>query len=194
MYKDVDGDGIITPFGDRTQGYNGDAVYLGSAIPKYTFGLVTEMEYKNWDFSMLWQGTGKKLVMRTGEFSMPFYYPWFQPYEYFYEKTWDETRPDAKYPRISHADNVKYYNYAASDNMIENTAYFRLKNLQIGYTLPKSLTERISLASVRVYFSGQDLYEFTSGDWEGNYDPEEGQGFNTYPFFRAYSFGVDVKI
>jgi hypothetical protein len=124
---------------------------------------------------------------------MPYFYPWFQPYEYFYEKTWAADRQDAKYPRISHTDAVKYYNYTASDMMIENTAYLRLKNLQIGYTLPKSLAGKLFTESVRVYFSGEDLLEFTKGDWEGNYDPEEGQSFNTYPFYRAYSFGIDVK-
>jgi TonB-linked SusC/RagA family outer membrane protein len=193
MYEDIDGDGAITTYGDRTKGFSGDAVYLGSAIPKYTYGINAEVTYKNFDFYMLWQGTGKKVVLRTGEFAMPYYYPWFQPYEYFYEKTWSPDRTNAKYPRISHADNVKYYNYAASDNMIENTAYLRLKNIQLGYTLPKSLSQRMSLDLVRIYFSGQDIFEFTSGDWEGNYDPEEGQTFNTYPFFRAYSLGIDVK-
>jgi len=193
MYEDIDGDGAITTYGDRTKGFSGDAAYLGSAIPKYTYGINAEVTYKNFDFYMLWQGTGKKVVLRTGEFAMPYYYPWFQPYEYFFEKTWSPDRPNAKYPRISHADNVKYYNYAASDNMIENTAYLRLKNIQLGYTLPKSLSQRMSLDLVRIYFSGQDIFEFTSGDWEGNYDPEEGQTFNTYPFFRAYSLGIDVK-
>ena len=193
MYKDVDGDGAITPYGDRTKGYMGDAVYLGSANPNYNYGFTAEMNYKGFDFSMLWQGTGKKLTLRTGEFAMPYFYPWFQPYEYFYEKTWAADRQDAKYPRISHTDAVKYYNYTASDMMIENTAYLRLKNLQIGYTLPKSLAGKLFTESVRVYFSGEDLLEFTKGDWEGNYDPEEGQSFNTYPFYRAYSFGIDVK-
>lgn len=193
MYKDVDGDGSITPYGDRTKGFYGDAVYLGSANPKYTYGITADVKYKNFDFSMLWQGTGEKLVLRTGEFAMPYYYPWFQPFEYFYEKTWAAERPDAQYPRISHTDAVKYYNYAASDNMIENTAYLRLKNLQIGYTLPTSIARKLSLDVVRVYFSGQDLLEFTNGDWDGNYDPEEGQSFNSYPFFRAYSLGIDVK-
>jgi TonB-linked SusC/RagA family outer membrane protein len=193
MYKDVDGDGAITPYGDRTKGFFGDAVYLGSANPKYTYGITADAKYKNFDFSMLWQGTGKKLVLRTGEFAMPYYYPWFQPFEYFYGKTWATDRTDAKYPRISHSDNVKYYNYAVSDNMIENTAYLRLKNLQFGYTLPESISQKISLNLVRIYFSGQDILEFTSGDWDGNYDPEEGQSFNSYPFFRAYSFGIDIK-
>jgi hypothetical protein len=142
---------------------------------------------------MLWQGTGKKMIIRTGDFATPFFWPWFQPYDYFYEKTWSKDRPDAQYPRISHSDNVKRYNYKESSNMIENTAYMRLKNLQIGYTIPKSLAQKISVDNVRVYFSGQDLLEFTNGDWDGNYDPEEGQGFNSYPFFRAYSFGIDVK-
>jgi hypothetical protein len=193
MYKDVDGDGSITTYGDRTKGFFGDAVYLGSAIPKYTYGFTTDLKYKIFDFYMLWQGTGKKVVLRTGEFAMPYFYPWFQPFEYFYEKTWSPDRMDAKYARISHADNVKYYNYAASDNMIENTSYLRLKNIQFGITLPKTLSQKMSLDLVRIYFSGQDIFEFTSGDWEGNYDPEEGQTFNTYPFFRAYSVGIDVK-
>jgi TonB-linked SusC/RagA family outer membrane protein len=193
MYKDVDGDGAITTYGDPTKGFNGDAVYLGSANPKYNYGITAEAKFKNFDFSMLWQGTGKKMVIRTGDFATPFYWPWFQPFDYFYEKTWSKDRPEAQYPRISHSDNVKRYNYRESSTMIENTAYLRLKNLQVGYTIPKSLAQKVSVDNVRVYFSGQDLFEFTNGDWDGNYDPEEGQSFNTYPFFRAYSFGIDVK-
>ncbi|HSM48219.1 MAG TPA: SusC/RagA family TonB-linked outer membrane protein, partial [Draconibacterium sp.] len=193
MFKDVDGDGAITPFGDRTKGFNGDAVYLGSANPNYNFGINAEVNYKGFDLSMLWQGTGKKMTLRTGEFAMPYFYPWFQPYEYFYEKTWAANRPNAEYPRISHTDAVKYYNYAASDNMIENTAYLRLKNLQVGYAIPKSVTTKLFVDAVRIYFSGEDLFEITKGDWDGNYDPEEGQSFNTYPFYRTYSFGIDVK-
>jgi hypothetical protein len=83
------------------------------------------------------------------------------------------------------------YNYYVSTNTKFNVAYARLKNLQFGYTIPQTLTSKAGLQKVRVYFSGEDLFEVhnTPNGW----DPEENSGsITSYPFTRNYSFGINV--
>jgi hypothetical protein len=122
---------------------------------------------------------------------MPWSDWWRQPPLFYYGKTWNEDRPNAAYPRLSHGD-IRYWNYKISTLQEINGAYVRLKNLQIGYTLPQALTQKISVERARVYFSGQDLWELHHV--KGGWDPESSTtGFN-YPFQRLYSFGLDVTL
>ena len=84
------------------------------------------------------------------------------------------------------------WNYQNNDFMLQNNRYLRLKSLIIGYSLPKSLIRKIGLQKLRVYFSGDDLWEATS--IQDGYDPEMGEASNSsgYPFARTWSFGVNV--
>ncbi len=187
-YKDLDGDGNLTVLGDGKEG-SGDVVYLGNTNPRYNFGLNLNADYKGFDFGAFFQGVGKRTMFLEGEASMPFYAPWYQSAEYWYGKTWTSERTDAKYPAITN-DNKKYYNYAISTNTKHNVAYIRLKNLQIGYTIPKIHTLKWKMEKVRVYFSGEDLFEIHNAP--GGWDPENGGSYVSYPFARYYSFGVNV--
>jgi hypothetical protein len=120
---------------------------------------------------------------------MPWSDWWRQPPLFYYGKTWNEDRPNAPYPRLSHG-SIRYWNYQASTLTAFSAAYLRLKNLQIGYSLPDALTRRAGLSRARIYFSGFDLWETDSvlGGW----DPEASlNGFN-YPFQRMYSVGADI--
>jgi TonB-linked SusC/RagA family outer membrane protein len=193
MYEDVDGDGRITPYGDKTKGYTGDAVYLGSADPKITYSVNAGIDYKNFDFGLILQGTGDKYTWRgNGNFGVPLRYSWFQPLDYFYDKTFRQDHSTARYPRLSNNGTVKSYNYQCSTIYLENTRYLRVKNITIGYTLKNVLISKLNLKDVRFYVSGQDIFEFSKGTWDKNYDPEESSSESNYPMYRTFSCGVNV--
>ncbi len=188
-FKDINGDGVISPYGNKP-GDDGDVINVGSLTPRYTFGLNLGLKFKGFDFAAFFQGVGKRTVFREGDYAMPWSDWWRQPPQYYFGKTWNEDRPNAEYPRLSHG-NIRYWNYQKSTLQKINGAYARLKNLQIGYTIPSRITNRYSISTLRVYFSGQDLWEVHGV--KGGWDPEsENWGFN-YPFQRVYSFGVDLN-
>lgn len=185
-FKDRNGDGTISPYGDND---DGDVMNVGSTTPRFNYGLNLDFKWKNFDLGIFIQGVGKKTMFRVGEYSMPWSDWWRQPPLFYYGNTWNEDRPDAKYPRLSHG-NIRFWNYQASNLQAINAAYLRLKNLQIGYSLPASLLEKVSITRTRIYFSGFDLLEIHKV--KGGWDPESNDtGFN-YPFQRMYSFGIDV--
>lgn len=197
MYKDVDGDGKLTAFGDKTKGLAGDMVYLGNLIPRYTYSANLSAGYKNFDVQVFLQGVGKRDVIYEGPISQPntFFWP---SLEYFYGKTWSPENPDAKYPRYLPGnlgyDDVKNYNYRASALTLQNVAYLRFKVITVGYTIPAHIINRARIKSARVYFSGQDLFTFSKGTLGGNFDPEDGyRNEGTYPFNKVYSLGLNVK-
>lgn len=187
-YKDLDNDGKLTVLGDGKEG-SGDVVYLGDKNPRFNFGLNLGAEYKGFDFSAFIQGVARRTMFLQGEADKPFAQPWYQSAEYWYGKTWTPERTDAQYPAIT-LKGKRSYNYYVSSNTKHNVGYARLKNLQIGYTIPASLTSKIGLEKLRVYFSGEDLFEVHNSP--GGWDPEENGDYVTYPFSRNFSFGVNV--
>ena len=207
MYQDIDGDGQITTYGDKTKGRNGDAVFLGSQIPKLTYSMTGGLSYKGFDFSFILQGTGNKYVWRgNGNFGVPLSHSWFQPLDYFYGKTFSPANPGAMYPRLSNNGTVNGNNQAFSNRWLENTRYLRMKNISVGYTFTNLQISNFKIRGLRVYASGQDLFEFAKGTWDHMYDPEEtyvptvtqnanDASFyeNNYPMYRAFSFGVNVN-
>lgn len=202
MFEDIDGDDQITPYGDPSKGYSGDAVFLGSQDPKVTYSMSGGLNYKSFDFSFILQGTGDKYTWRgNSNFGVPLRYFWFQPLDYFYNKTFTQDNPDAKYPRLSNDETVKANNYQFSTVYLENTKYLRVKNITVGYTFKNVMLSRFKLQSVRVYLSGQDIFEFAKGTWGKSYDPEESTSDpnkpyyyeNNYPMYRTFSFGASVN-
>jgi len=185
-FKDVNGDGQISLYSNKG---DGDVVKLGTIDPRYIYGINLTTGYKGFDLAVFFQGVGKRTLFRTGDYSIPWSDWWRQPPAYYYQKTWNEDRPDAALPRLSHGD-IRWWNYQASTLQKINAAYLRLKNLQIGYSLPQSILSKVSISKARVYFSGQDLWEkhHVLGGW----DPESADWGGNYPFQRYYSFGIDV--
>ncbi|MDR1557780.1 MAG: TonB-dependent receptor [Tannerellaceae bacterium] len=187
-FKDLNNDGQISTYGS-TKGDDGDALNVGSTSPRYTYGINLGADYKGFDFSVFFQGVGKRTLFRTGEYAMPWSDWWRQPPQFYYGMTWNEDRPDAYYPRLTHGE-IRYWNYQASTLQQINAAYFRLKNIQLGFTLPSHLLRNIGIEHTRFYISGQDLFEIHQV--KGGWDPESSvSGFN-YPFQRYYSFGIDL--
>jgi hypothetical protein len=189
-FRDVNGDGKISPYGD-VPGDDGDVVNVGNITPRFNFGVNLGAKYKGFDLGIFLQGVGKRTLFRVWDYAMPWSDWWRQPPQFYYGKTWNEDRPDAEYPRLSHG-NIRYWNYQPSTLQQINGAYVRLKNIQLGYTLPQGLMNRIHLTQARIYLSGQDLFEIHNV--KGGWDPESStSGFN-YPFQRMYSFGIDITL
>jgi len=195
MFADVNGDGKLTT-GTSTSDM-GDLVYLGSDVPRYTFGLNIGLQWKGFDFYSIFQGVGKRTIFRANGSANN----WRTPYtalgqaqaEAWVGKTWSPTNTDAYFPNL-HTNGINAYNYQASTWSVENGAYVRLKNIVLGYTLPKALMEKNkTISSVRVYISGSDLWEH-SGINDG-WDPETTrttQGNERYPFYRYLTLGANI--
>lgn len=200
MYKDVDGDGKITAFGDPAKGTQGDLVYLGSQLPRYSFSSNINLSYKRFDLTLFLQGVGKRKGIRTGEFAYPFTAVWMQPLEYFYGKNWSEDNPDAEYPRIIPGfvgfDELRTWNWRVSSMQMNNLAYLSIKQLSLAYNLPHSYCSSLKAENIRIYLSTQDLYVFAKDTWNRSFSPEEvweRTDEQTYPFSRVISLGLDIK-
>jgi TonB-linked SusC/RagA family outer membrane protein len=187
-FKDLNGDGKISLYSDKA-GTDGDVTYVGNTAPRYSYGVNLGAKYKGFDLGVFFQGVGKRTLFRVGEYSMPWSDWWRQPPAFYYGKTWNEDRPNAEYPRLSFGD-IRWWNYQPSTMQKINAAYVRLKNLQLGYSLPASLIRKVALTNARIYVSGQDLWEkhHVLGGW----DPESADWGGNYPFQRYYSFGIDI--
>lgn len=199
MFKDVNGDGKIT--------FPDDAVFLGTDDPRYSFAINGGFDWKGFDMSFIFQGVGKRAILRTGNWRIPGAVVYQAQNEAFYNKWWTPERTDAAYPRISTTGNINNYNYFPSDFVRENGAYLRLKNLVIGYTIPQIITRKIGIERLRVYFSGNDLWEISK--IRDGWDPEAPRTVNTegdsdnnnvhtvsqrFPFYRFYTFGVNLTL
>ncbi|RFM33886.1 SusC/RagA family TonB-linked outer membrane protein [Chitinophaga silvisoli] len=185
-YVDQNNDGIING-GTYTKADHGDLVYLGSSQPRYSYGFDAGFSYKGVDFSVFFQGIGERKVMVPAKYSMPFVEGWQQPWQ-IHADYWTPGNQYAAFPRLYNGYNQ---NLAPSSFWVMNAAYVRLKNLQLGYTFRFTHGQPL-LSSLRVYFSGQDLWEINHMKIR-YYDPE--QAANTgyqYPFFRSFTLGMNA--
>lgn len=187
IYEDVNGDKKVNA-GKGTREDHGDLVNMGSTTPRYTYGFDLGFTVKGFDFSAFFQGVGQRSMLINSSFMLPFVQSWRQPNQ---EQTdyWTPQHMNARFPRLYLGGSS---NTLTSTWWVQNAAYLRLKNLQVGYTLPVKLTGKAGMSAVRIYFSGQDLWEH-SKMWLKYYDPEEPSNASTsYPFFRSYSIGLNV--
>lgn len=187
---DLDGNGIISAVGSN--GSSGDLKYMGDAAPHYQFGLNLGASWKNFDISSFFQGVGLQHLERTGTLEYPFYAVYLNSDISYLGKTWTPQNPNAEFPRLTVYGARAQWDYLHNDFMLQNNRYIRLKSLIIGYTLPKEWFSKLNIAKVRVYFSGADLFEFSS--IKDGFDPEQGATSQNdgYPFMRTWSFGVNV--
>ncbi|BAV07001.1 TonB-linked outer membrane protein, SusC/RagA family [Filimonas lacunae] len=187
---DLDGDGKITPTGTGLKG-SGDLYYYGDADPHYQFGINLGAQWRGFDFGAFIQGVYKWNILRTGNGRAPFFRNYLNVNTTYIGKTWTPDNPGAQYPRLSFDNNVNNWNWQFNDVNVQNLRYARLKMLVIGYTLPRSVANRIKADKLRVYFSGNDLFELTSV--RDGFDPERGESSdNSYPFFRTWAFGLNL--
>ncbi|MFI1743269.1 SusC/RagA family TonB-linked outer membrane protein [Thalassobellus sediminis] len=186
---DADGNGYIDDVGGAED--TGDAVFMGDAAPHYIYGINLGASYKGFDFTAFFQGVLEQNVLRTGFMRYPFYRVWTNQTTAYLGKTWTPENTGAVYPRMTNNIVRSAHNWANNDFMLQNNRYLRLKNIVIGYTIPKDLTQKIGFDKVRFYFSGNDLFEFTS--LKDGYDPEFGESTQSiYPFSRTFAVGLNL--
>jgi TonB-linked SusC/RagA family outer membrane protein len=196
-FKDINGDGKIDA-NDRT--------FLGSAIPKFTYGLTTTLNYKNFDLFVLFQGGyGNKIYMQVNQDIEGFYRP-FNLTKRVYDQRWHGAGTSNTMPLVSWRDqpnNVK----EPSSRFLEDASYCRLKNVQLGYTLPKSVVNKLHLKGLRFYVTANNLItitKYTGLDPEmhtsNNVNVEKypsdvaaGIDWGTYPAAKSYILGANVN-
>lgn len=183
-YLDLNGDGVISA-GGGTPENSGDLVYLGNTSARYSYGFDLGASWKGFDFSAAFQGTLKRSFLIATETLAPLNGTANMPWTIHMDR-WTPENPNAFFPRMYQTSD---HNYKPSDRWTQNGSYIRLKNLQIGYTVP---IKKKYVQNVRVYVTGQDLWESTKV--LSVFDPEVPNGVNSgaYPFYRSYAFGLNV--
>lgn len=184
---DINKDGAINE-GINTADNHGDLMYLGNTNSRYVFGFNAGVNWKGFDLSFLFNGVGKRSLLLEPYATIGFYDGWRLPWA-IHQDYWTPENPNAKFPAIRFSDRV---NNVISSHWVQDASYIRLKNLQVGYTLTKKVHGWNALGDVRVYFSGQDLWEKT-GMWFNYYDPENTDRVTFgYPLWRSYAIGLNI--
>ena len=180
LYKDINQDGIID-MDDRE-------IVSDGPNPKFQFGLNLNASYKGIDFAMLLQGqAGAKFYWQNDLANTPSVRHGYQLNKEVADGRWYEGRTDATYPRLLEYQDQR--NKQMSDFYLENLAYLKIRNIQLGYTLPAKLTKKISLERLRFYGSLENFFTFTS--FRG-FDPEIG-GSIDYPAMKNVVFGINLS-
>ncbi|WP_045687911.1 SusC/RagA family TonB-linked outer membrane protein [Hymenobacter sp. AT01-02] len=194
-YKDTNGDGTIS---------NSDAVYSGKSIPNLIMGLNLTAAYKGFDLSVFFNSSSGNKIYNVARRDLESY---VGPNNYNADvQPWTAENPSTTTPRLLQGGGLGNLGLAASSNSLFNTtrwledgSYIRLRNIQLGYTFPKTLTSKMpSLGSVRVYVTGRNVFTIT--DYTG-FDPEiTGTGFfsrgidaSSYPNVRSFTGGIQVN-
>jgi hypothetical protein len=200
-YKDLIGDGKID-IGTNTVDDPGDQSIIGNSTPRYQYGFRIGADWKGFDINMFVQGVGKRDFWANG----PVFVPGYRTGEGWYSHQmdyWTESNPNAFYPRpTDQLQSNATRNFLPQTKYMLNMAYTRLKNLNVGYTLPSGLSQRIKLKTTRIYFSGENL--FTIDNLTIPIDPEinyTASGLNdtstfgrVYPYRKVFSFGIQVTL
>lgn len=209
-FKDLNGDGKIDG-GKGTADDHGDLKVIGNTLPRYQYSFRLGGSWKGFDIDMFFQGVGKRDIWSTGAFVIPL----SRGADAVYANQtdyWSKENPnsDAFYPRMYPGNggqgNISVIN-AGTNNFYPQTrylvdgSYLRFKNLTVGYTLPKSLTQKIFIEKARIYFTAENLCELINNSY-APIDPEvnasergsTGAWGRIEPMYRTISFGLQVTL
>lgn len=179
-YKDINNDDVID---------SKDRAIIGNPSPRYEYSFTLGGDWKGLDFSLFFQGIGKKDIFYSGPGARPLYGGctlYKNQLDY-----WTEDNRNAEFPLLLIDTTGANSNNIVSSYWVKSGAYLRLKNLVVGYTLPKSWTKKMTLDNIRFYVNCQNL--FTISDCLKGYDPENSiSNGNYYPIMRTFNFGINV--
>ena len=183
-YVDVTGDGVVTV---------DDKTYLGSRIPKYTFGLNLGAQYKGFDFSMLLQGVaGVKGYMSL--FAGHAFYQEGSIQKWQMENCWNVQQDNRypAYPRLEVMSNAGSNNTLVSDYWVIDASFVKVRNIQFGYTLPESWIKKVGSSGARIYVSLDNPLTFSN--YRKGWDPENtNNNAQYYPTLSTYTLGLSLK-
>ena len=180
-YVDITGDGIIN---------DEDKTDIGKGMPDWTFGFNIGASWKGLDFNMFWQGTaGNQVFDATRRTDLK----WVNLPSWMLNR-WTGEGTSNRLPRFVFGDN---HNWQSSDLYVYDGSYLRLKNIQLGYTLPQKLTKKVFVQKFRVYVAAENLVTLTK--YHG-YDPEISSGatslgvdYGVYPQARVFTVGLNLQ-
>ncbi|GAB2623703.1 TonB-dependent receptor [Emticicia sediminis] len=180
-YADTNGDGVVNA-DDRT--------FIGNNFPRYEYSINLNLAYDIFDLNLFGQGVGKKANYISGTGAWPFFAADFVPSLLAMHKDyWTPENPNATFPRLTPTIGVNSTN---SSFWVKNSAYFRLKNVNLGMKVPQPLVKKLGIESARIYVSGQNLLTFTKF-WKG-FDPEQNNNnAEFYPLMKTYTVGLNLK-
>ena len=179
-YADLDGNGSIT---------DADQTWIYNPVPKFSYGLNIALTYKNFDLSMFWQGVCDKDVYNNQKFQTDFWAvndPGSNKGERVLE-AWTTANTSSTIPALSTMNTAD--EGRASSYFVENGSYLKLRNLQVGYSLPSNILSKLKMTNARVYLSGQNLLTIKSKSLTCT-DPENPDW--NYPLATSVSFGVQI--
>lgn len=208
-FADLNKDGVINS-GSNTVGDPGDRRVIGNATPRYSFGLSLDFDWNNFFVSAFFQGVGKQDWWPGAE-ADAFWGPYNRPYNRvpseMVDEIWSESNPNTYFPRLrgyiaqgtGRSLNVPQTKY------LQNVAYVRLKNLQIGYNLPANLISRIKMTQARIYLSAENIWTWSpmyrvthnldveniGGSDRVLTNGSNGNG-NNYPILKGWSVGLNI--
>ena len=208
-FRDVNGDGVINN-GDNTVSNPGDRIIIGNSTPRYTYSAILGADWNNFFFSTIFQGVGKQ-DWWPGQEAANFWGQYNRPYNkiptWHLGNIWSEENPNAYLPRYRGytAQNGSGELAQAQTRYLQNAAYIRLKNIQLGYNLPSSWVRRVGMSTARVFVSGENIWT-----WSPLYrrtrdidienigksdqvvtDGNSGNGYN-YPILKSFTMGLSA--
>lgn len=205
MYRDLNNDGLINN-GKNTVSDHGDLRIIGNNTPRYQFGITLSADYKGFDFMAFFQGTAKRDLWLTGNMFWGFN-NWNQttlfPHHLDYYRDAEEStysglgvNTDAYYPRPYSQSSLYKKNQQIQTRYLQNGAYLRLKNLQLGYSIPQTVLKKVGLQKSRIYCSAENVLTLTK--LPVGFDPETanlgkyGNGKSMFSL-AVLSFGLNVS-
>lgn len=178
-YVDTNNDGKITP---------DDKQVLGSTIPRFTYGMDISLFWNNFDLNIQFQGVGKQDMAVMGAFVEAGSWEGFTLD--ISKDYWTPENPNARFPRPQKQQNK---NTEASDWWVINASYLRLKNLQLGYTIPKQITQKIHCNRLRLFAGGTNIFTIADlNKWGIDAETNTGRS-DQYPALKTWTFGVNVE-
>lgn len=200
-FKDINGDGVIN-YGSNTVGDPGDRTVIGNTNPRYQYGFRFGLDWKGVDLNGFFQGVGKRSIWATGNMVLPGYYAAEANFAHTLDY-WSPENTGAFYPRPMEYSQTAKWNYLPNDRYLLNVGYLRLKNLSIGYTLPSRWMSKVNISKLRVYFIGENLFEFDKMgdvpidpeiDWTSSTSADSRSFGRSYPYRRTLSFGIQLEL